>query len=418
VFLYAYAGGDPVNRWDPSGLDWVKVEGNNVWWVPEGGAGGDADRSQWWLVGHTSAVDGLVEMRPAFAPNGRPGELVDLSILKELAGVRNTLGSSTQTRGHAIMVARRASTGRSDLQGDASAVLDATLGFGQGYVRGGANTIVGAGKLVKEMGAVIIDAQVGYLDVIQYQFTGETWHIGYASESSEILNSGEVSALEYEARLAANVLTFGTAAQVDAAIDYAQGEISDDEFTQRVGGVGVLQMAASARATRPTGSTRPGSAQGRGGSGRVLRDGEGATPAELAASRGGPTGGSRAGQGQVRQQLAQTTRTPSGRYQCWRCGAKSNNLADFHLGHRNVATSHGGNLSSANVALEGAACNLSAGNRGGVGPAGPCASRGGPGAPYGRFDPAGALNPASPGQSLPGSSPIPYPLAPFPYPGR
>jgi len=27
---YAYCGGDPVNKWDPSGLDWITTDGNNV----------------------------------------------------------------------------------------------------------------------------------------------------------------------------------------------------------------------------------------------------------------------------------------------------------------------------------------------------------------------------------------------------
>lgn len=33
--LYAYAGGDPVNRWDPSGLDDIVFEGADVYWVSE-----------------------------------------------------------------------------------------------------------------------------------------------------------------------------------------------------------------------------------------------------------------------------------------------------------------------------------------------------------------------------------------------
>ena len=32
---YAYAGGDPVNRWDPSGLDWVSADGNDVYYYHE-----------------------------------------------------------------------------------------------------------------------------------------------------------------------------------------------------------------------------------------------------------------------------------------------------------------------------------------------------------------------------------------------
>jgi hypothetical protein len=30
---YAYAGGDPVNRWDPSGLDDVRIDGDKAYWI-------------------------------------------------------------------------------------------------------------------------------------------------------------------------------------------------------------------------------------------------------------------------------------------------------------------------------------------------------------------------------------------------
>ncbi len=130
---------------------------------------------------------------------------------------------------------------------------------------------------------------------------------------------------------------------------------------------------------------RPGTQQGMGGNGKVLRDGEGATPAEIAASSGGPGGGSRAGQSRARQDLLDAI--PAGEpIPCWRCGHTTTNPSNVHLGHRNVPTSRGGNLDPANIALEGAACNLSAGNRGGVKEGRSCAERGGCGTPYGRTD--------------------------------
>lgn len=49
-------------------------------------------------------------------------------------------------------------------------------------------------------------------------------------------------------------------------------------------------------------------------------------------------------------------------------------------------SSKGGNLDPANCVLEGAACNLSAGNRGAPTAGMSCAERGGCGAPYGRID--------------------------------
>jgi RHS repeat-associated protein len=128
----------------------------------------------------------------------------------------------------------------------------------------------------------------------------------------------------------------------------------------------------------------------KGGNGRVLRDGEGATPAEIAASRGGPTGGTR-GQDQVdardrELRAARERHVGPGpvEYECWRCGHKSTNPSDMHLGHRNVPTSLGGNLEPVNTCLEGAACNLSANNRGGPSSGMSCVARGSCGAPYGR----------------------------------
>lgn len=91
----------------------------------------------------------------------------------------------------------------------------------------------------------------------------------------------------------------------------------------------------------------------------VLQDGETSTAAQIANST--PGGGSRVGQAGVRQQLLDEA---DGDYRCWRCGMETDSPGNMHLGHKNVPTSRGGNLASDNVCLEGAACNLSAGNRG------------------------------------------------------
>ena len=118
---------------------------------------------------------------------------------------------------------------------------------------------------------------------------------------------------------------------------------------------------------------------------KVLRDGEGASAADMAASIAGPGAGTRAGQARRRQELLnEADLNNNGIYTCWRCGQTSTNPADMHLGHRNVPTSLGGNMSDINTCLEGAACNLSAGNRGGPREGMSCVERGSCGAPYGR----------------------------------
>lgn len=157
-------------------------------------------------------------------------------------------------------------------------------------------------------------------------------------------------------------------------------------------GVALAARGALALARRSTSVLRPAAEQPIGGNGIVLRDGEGATPAEIAASRGGSTGGLRgtAQQNARAERLAQVQAQHTGpgpvRYRCWRCGQTTTNPDNVHLGHRNVPTSQGGNLEPVNTCLEGAACNLSAGNRGAPRPGMDCASRGSCGAPFGRRD--------------------------------
>ncbi|MGZ2747564.1 RHS repeat-associated core domain-containing protein [Burkholderia stagnalis] len=112
----------------------------------------------------------------------------------------------------------------------------------------------------------------------------------------------------------------------------------------------------------------------------ALRDGAGASAADLAASAVG--GGSRSGQDTARKRLLAAT--TGGVYTCWRCGQTSTNPDDMHLGHKNVPTSKGGNLDAVNIALEGASCNLSAGSSGYVKAGMSCVERGSCGAPYGR----------------------------------
>jgi RHS repeat-associated protein len=133
-------------------------------------------------------------------------------------------------------------------------------------------------------------------------------------------------------------------------------------------------------------SVRPAAEQPFGSPGNPLGDGEGATPEEIARSSGGPNAGSRDGAADVRQREIDRWRRdhPGEPFKCWRCGTTSTDPDDMHLGHRNKPVSKGGNSDPVNTALEGASCNLSAGNRGRPKKGRDCASRGSCGAPYGR----------------------------------
>jgi len=123
---------------------------------------------------------------------------------------------------------------------------------------------------------------------------------------------------------------------------------------------------------------RPAAAQPVGGNGVVLRDGAGATPAEIAASQGGPTAGANVTTSIRNDSIAAST-DAAGNFSgtCWRCGETSVDPADFHVGHRNVPRADGGNLSPQNLCWKEQPCNLSAGNRDGPSPGMSCAERGG-----------------------------------------
>ena len=115
----------------------------------------------------------------------------------------------------------------------------------------------------------------------------------------------------------------------------------------------------------------------------ALVDAQNATAQEVVASKIG--GGSRSGQAAARKKLLENDElNNNGVFTCWRCGQTSNNANDMHLGHVNVPTSKGGNVDDVNIALEGASCNLSAGNSGYVKEGMSCKERGSCGAPYGR----------------------------------
>ncbi|GAB3001725.1 SpvB/TcaC N-terminal domain-containing protein [Saccharothrix stipae] len=217
--------------------------------------------------------------------------------------------------------------------------------------------------------------------VISGAVAGATMGLTLAAQGTAAVGAGVVAGATSRA-IAGEEQTVGAVA-TDAVI-------SGVTFGVVKGGGAIIRSvrgtppAAAPPATTPT--VRPATQQPTGGAGTVLRDGQGATAAEVAASAGGPTGGSRAGQQAVRDALIDEADQAGGIYRCWRCGQTTTNPSNVHLGHRNVPTSQGGNLSRANVCLEGAACNLSAGNRGAPRPGMSCAERGSCGAPYGRTD--------------------------------
>jgi RHS repeat-associated protein len=160
------------------------------------------------------------------------------------------------------------------------------------------------------------------------------------------------------------------------------GGFSQLSYDQRLAAIGALskigeytlygQLAAVANLILNEGKSSDAGA----GSSKPLRDGENATPEQVANSVGGPDAGKPVSSGE-RQRFLDGARNADGTWTCWRCGATTDDPSRIHIGHRNVPRSKGGNKSEDNLACEGASCNQSAGNRGEVKPGGDCKSQGG-----------------------------------------
>jgi hypothetical protein len=264
-----------------------------------------------------------------------------------------------------------------------SILTEAPRELGEGLATGDARKIVNGG------------AQTGLLYMGGRQIgrrcarrPGPGAGVGEGTEGGPAAQAAGEAAAEAGSGAVVEAEAAATEAAAEAAVTEAAAEAAT---TGAVEAEAVASEAAAAEAAAEAAATeaaavRPATQQPMGGNGIILRDGAGATADEIAASTGGPNGGSRAGQGAVRDQLIQDwqQQNPGQPFRCWRCGATSTNPADFHVEHRNVPTSLGGNLDPPNVTLEGASCNLSAGNRGGPTSGMSCWERGSPGAPFGR----------------------------------
>jgi hypothetical protein len=106
--------------------------------------------------------------------------------------------------------------------------------------------------------------------------------------------------------------------------------------------------------------------------------------ADIAKAVDSPTAGKKVTE-EVRERILERDQNPDGSWSCGTCGHKTFNPDNIHTGHI-IPRSHGGDLSDANLRCEGAACNLSQGNRSAPKPGMTCAERGSCGAPYGRTD--------------------------------
>lgn len=87
----------------------------------------------------------------------------------------------------------------------------------------------------------------------------------------------------------------------------------------------------------------------------------------------------------TRKRILERDQNADGSFTCRTCGHSTTNPANIQIGHKNPR-SKGGDLSNGNLRCEGAACNLSQGNRIAPNVGRTCADRGSCGAPFGRTD--------------------------------
>jgi hypothetical protein len=128
---------------------------------------------------------------------------------------------------------------------DAATVTGA---FVEGAATGLKDAVVGVGKTVVEGGAIVADTANRAVQTASLLTTGTETSLyeGNASQSGDALNSGSGEAAgDYYVNTAANIATVGLVDSGKAVIERSYGLIDDKEFSERVGGNGILQLVAA-----------------------------------------------------------------------------------------------------------------------------------------------------------------------------
>jgi len=144
-------GGDPVNRYDPSGLDFIEWQGDEAWWIPEvdGFWGNYNQRDKAVRIGRkANGYDGFIEIEPEFRAEGG-SKFVDIDMITQHveAGFIGHYSYNT-VRASVGLTLRRAAQGSGPDQigriyrEEARAVSNAALaGTADGFVNAAANTL-------------------------------------------------------------------------------------------------------------------------------------------------------------------------------------------------------------------------------------------------------------------------------------
>jgi hypothetical protein len=128
------------------------------------------------------------------------------------------------------------------------AIGDVTLAFDRGSAgdlgHSAKVTVVGAGRSLKEAGYGIVDAGGMIMETALRKASADV-RIGDFGSGAKALSRGDVELGSYYKANVLNLATAGTYGQMEATVEWSYGNISDDEFTERVGGTGVVQLGSA-----------------------------------------------------------------------------------------------------------------------------------------------------------------------------
>ncbi len=124
------------------------------------------------------------------------------------------------------------------------------------FVTGTCNIAIGTYEAGKEAGCQVIDFGAGMVTVATLPFMDQPVVFESWSQSLHSLESGDVSTSAYYMGTVPNIVTLGTYGQIQTGRQWYNGEITDDEASQRLGSTGVLQLlgAKSVKLSRQTGT--------------------------------------------------------------------------------------------------------------------------------------------------------------------
>lgn len=121
------------------------------------------------------------------------------------------------------------------------------IAFWTGGVRGGVNTVKGAGKAVREVAYQGVDEFGSVAEIVSRGgYRHQDW-----SDSAQAIISGQLSVGRYYGETGGNLITLGVYGQAQAGYQYYTGSISADEASERIGGTALFQLGGAYVAGRP-----------------------------------------------------------------------------------------------------------------------------------------------------------------------